>query len=106
MSGYTLLMPTNKDVEINNSGSELERTLKKIQDSQGDVVIDMGRVTYILSPQINALVKTYEKLKDEKRRLVMFDVQKKVDEVFDICGIKSLIEVYAGIEGYTDSLRR
>lgn len=79
----------------------LEETTREwggyIQEGYRKFVIDMGKVTFMDSASIGALMDFYRKTKNVGGRIHLAAVQPRIDTLLAIAKAKSLFGIYAGV---------
>lgn len=83
----------------------LEETTREwsgyIQEGYRKFVIDMGKVTFMDSASIGALMDFYRKTKNVGGRIHLAAVQPRIDTLLAIAKAKSLFGIYAGVSDAT-----
>ena len=80
--------------EIDASSSiELDNVLKEAAVSFKKIVIDLGQLDYISSAGLGVFISYLEELKNQNISLVIFGMQEKVSEVFNILGLQHLMNI-------------
>jgi anti-sigma B factor antagonist len=64
-----------------------------LHSRSGDLVIDLGEVSYIDSAGLGVLVGTYNRLSDEQRSLSIRCANPQVFRLFEITGLTDLLNV-------------
>lgn len=80
--------------EIDASSSiELDNALKAAAGNYSKILIDLHRLEYISSAGLGVFISYLEDLKKNDIKLVIFGLQDKVREVFDILGLQHLMHI-------------
>lgn len=80
--------------EIDASSSiELDTALKNAAGQHNKIVIDLQHLEYISSAGLGVFISYLEDLKKDNIKLVLFGLQDKVREVFDILGLQHLMNL-------------
>ena len=90
-SNYFLLS-INGEVDASSS-IELDDALKSAADSYDKILIDLQGLEYISSAGLGVFISYLEDLKKNNVQLVMYGLQQKVKEVFDILGLQHLMNI-------------
>lgn len=90
-NGYELIEVAG---EIDASSSiELDNALKKAAGNHTQILIDLHKLEYISSAGLGVFISYLEDLKQNNITLVLFGLQDKVKEVFDILGLQHLMHI-------------
>lgn len=80
--------------EIDASSSiELDNALKNAAHYYNKILIDLHRLEYISSAGLGVFISYLEDLKKQDIKLILFGLQDKVREVFDILGLQHLMTI-------------
>lgn len=83
----------NGDVDASSS-IELDESLKAaIGNSQGKILIDGTHLNYISSAGLGVFMSYIEDLKTRNINLVIFGLNEKVHNVFEILGLDQLLQI-------------
>lgn len=80
--------------EIDASSSiELDNALKNAAGLHMKIIVDLQNLEYISSAGLGVFISYLEDLKKQQIKLVLFGLQDKVREVFDILGLQYLMNI-------------
>ena len=80
--------------EIDASTSiELDNALKKSTESSENILIDLSKLDYISSAGLGVFISYIEELKTKGITLIIFGLQEKVLEVFQILGLQHIMNI-------------
>ena len=80
--------------EIDASSSiELDDALKNAAESASQILIDLSGLEYISSAGLGVFISYLEELKKNEVKLVIFGLNDKVLEVFEILGLQHLMNI-------------
>ena len=78
--------------EIDASSSIcLDNALEKAKDSSKKILVDLSKLEYISSAGLGVFISYIEDLKRDKAKMVLFGLQEKVSQVFEVLGLSDLI---------------
>lgn len=78
----------------NTTAPDLERVLlDAIDGTRGDVVVDLGGVTFMDSSGVNILVRCFKRLEPDGRALVVRQPTRAVRLVLDACGMDAVLRI-------------
>jgi anti-anti-sigma factor len=66
-----------------------------LHGSDGDVVIDLGGVTFLGSPGLHALVRTQRELERDARRMVIICPPGSARRIIEVCGLDGTLHLLA-----------
>lgn len=85
--------------EIDASSSiELDNALKAASEAYSKILIDLQELDYISSAGLGVFISYLEDLKKNHIHLVIYSLQPKVLEVFEILGLQKLMKIGANKE--------
>lgn len=85
------------------SSGEFEKELGTLMDKgENTFVIDFGELDYISSAGVRSILITAKKLKAREGYLSLCSLKDLVEEVFKISGFRSIIPIYASVDGALD----
>ena len=88
--------------EVDASTSiELDNALKRSAESASNILIDLSSLDYISSAGLGVFISYLEELKSRDIKLVIFGLQDKVLEVFQILGLQHIMKI---VESENDAL--
>jgi stage II sporulation protein AA (anti-sigma F factor antagonist) len=77
------------------TASEIEENiLLCIRSGARDMIIDCDEVTYITGTGMQSLLRVAREMQAVRGKIAVCNLQPQVREVFDFCGLESLIPVY------------
>lgn len=80
--------------EIDASSSiELDNALKEAMDYSKPILIDMSGLSYISSAGLGVFISYIDDLKAQELKLVLYNMQEPVVEIFDILGLMQILNV-------------
>lgn len=80
--------------EVDASSSILlETSLNAAMEGHQKIIIDLSGLEYISSAGLGVFMSIIQQLDEDKIQLVLFGMQEKVLEVFDILGLAQLINI-------------
>ncbi|VXD19128.1 STAS domain-containing protein [Marinoscillum sp. 108] len=80
--------------EVDASSSiELDNALKSAAENYAKILINLSKLEYISSAGLGVFISYLEELKTNDIKLVIFGLQEKVREVFDILGLQHLMNI-------------
>ncbi len=80
--------------EVDASSSiELDNALKSAAENYAKILINLSKLEYISSAGLGVFISYLEELKANDIKLVIFGLQEKVREVFDILGLQHLMNI-------------
>lgn len=80
--------------EIDASSSiELDNALKQAAGDYDKILIDLHKLEYISSAGLGVFISYLEDLKQNNIKLIIFGLQEKVKEVFEILGLQHLMHI-------------
>ena len=80
--------------EVDASSSiHLETALKEAMSESKRILVDLTELDYISSAGLGVFMSILQDLENEKIDLVIYGMQQKVMEVFDILGLNQLINI-------------
>lgn len=81
------------------TSAELEKTLiSKLDAGEGKFMVDMKDVEYISSAGLRVFLLIAKKLNTQKGKLVFYNLQKMIDDVFKVSGFYSLFGIFKNKE--------
>lgn len=102
--GKHVLVRLSGRLDITQS-DEVESTLSKdVQSGEGDMIINLGQVSYISSSGIRIFVGMVRELGRQGRKLKLCNITPPVKKVFDVVELLDLFEVYNSEEEAVKSL--
>ena len=102
--GKHVLVRLSGRLDITQS-DEVESTLSKdVQSGEGDMIINLGQVSYISSSGIRIFVGMVRELGRQGRKLKLCNITAPVKKVFDVVELLDLFEVYNSEEEAVKSL--
>lgn len=85
---------------------EVETALaKEIQNGEGDMIVNLGQISYISSSGIRIFVGMVRELGRQSRKLKLCNITPPVKKVFDVVELMDLFEVYNSEEEAVASLK-
>lgn len=85
---------------------EVETALSKdVQNGEGDMIINLGQISYISSSGIRIFVGMVRELGRQGRKLKLCNITPPVKKVFDVVELMDLFEVYNTEEEAVASLK-
>ncbi len=80
--------------EVDASSSiHLDNVLQKAMDAKKSILMDLSLLDYISSAGLGVFISYIEDMKDEEISLVLFGLQPKVFQVFEILGLHNLMQI-------------
>jgi len=77
-----------------NTSNLLEKNLLSLFEASGrSVLIDFSALDYISSAGLRVIIMAAKKAKDEKGKLMLFNMRPNVRSVFEISGLLMILEV-------------
>ncbi|MEQ8581164.1 MAG: STAS domain-containing protein [Marinoscillum sp.] len=86
------LIEVKGDVDASSS-IELDNALKSAAENYTKILINLSRLEYISSAGLGVFISYLEELKTNNIKLVIYGLQDKVREVFDILGLQHLMNI-------------
>lgn len=86
------LIQVHGDVDASSS-IELDNALKEASESTHKILVDLEGLQYISSAGLGVFISYLEDLKAKNIKMVLFGMQPKVLEVFQILGLQNLITI-------------
>ncbi|MCZ6520257.1 MAG: STAS domain-containing protein [Bacteroidetes bacterium] len=86
--------------EVDASSSiYLDEAIKEpIQNNYKKIIVDCSELTYISSAGLGVFMSYIQEIKDQQIRLVIFGLNEKVNNVFQILGLHQLLPIAANKE--------
>jgi anti-sigma B factor antagonist len=82
--------------EVDASSSiHLETALKEAMKDSKKILVNLSELEYISSAGLGVFMSILQDLENQKIGLVVYGMQEKVSEVFDILGLNQLINIKA-----------
>lgn len=101
-----LVIGIEGDLDTQSSILLDEELEKQFNRGLKTVLIDCKKLNYISSPGIGVFTSRLDDCKRENIRLVLFDVQEKVFEVFRILGLQTLLPILKTDESVDEYLEK
>ena len=105
--GFSVSRSTRDDVEIVSVAGEMdmgtadqaEAELKRcVEATDADVIADLSAVSFIDSTGVRTLLRTFRRLRERQRRLVLVTVDQLVLRVIILSGISGMIEIADSVD--------
>jgi anti-anti-sigma factor len=81
------------DVDLETAPKLWEQLMDALSGSDGDVVADLGAVTFLDSTGIVVLIKANNRLVEDGRRLILRNPHQNVRRALDICAVPTFIAI-------------
>jgi anti-sigma B factor antagonist len=85
-------------VDATNAPNLEQRLLGLIDGGERCLVVDCGRLDYISSAGLRALLVALKRLKTAGGKMAVGSLKDDIREVFDIAGFSSILSVYPNLE--------
>lgn len=85
--------------EIDASSSiELDNAIKQASETGRHILIDLKELDYISSAGLGVFISYLDDLKKNQTQMVLFGLQEKVADVFEILGLQHLIKIVDSLD--------
>lgn len=103
--GKNVLVRLAGRLDITQSDQVETALAKEIQNGEGDMIINLGQISYISSSGIRIFVGMVRELGRQNRKLKLCNITPPVKKVFDVVELMDLFEVYNSEEEALASLK-
>lgn len=80
--------------EVDASSSiHLDKALEESLEAKISVIINLTDMTYISSAGLGVFIARLEEVKDSNNKMILFGLNEKVKNVFDILGLSNLLSI-------------
>jgi anti-sigma B factor antagonist len=91
-------------LDITQSDEVESQLAKDVLSGEGDIIIDLGSISYISSSGIRIFVGMVRELNKQGRKLKLCSITPPVKKVFDVVELLDLFDVYDDEESAVSSL--
>lgn len=102
--GKHLLARLSGRLDITQSDEVESYLAKDVQSGEGDIIINLGSISYISSSGIRIFVGMVRELGKQGRKLKLCNITPPVKKVFDVVELLDLFDVYSTEEEAVASL--
>ena len=81
------------------NADEFRAKIQEVIEANGKVLLDFSNITDISSKGLGALISLLEQVKQKDGALRLFNMKKKVSELFAITKLDAIFEIFEGEEG-------
>jgi anti-anti-sigma factor len=92
--GKHILIRLSGRLDITQSDEVESALLKDVQSGEGDMIINLGQISYISSSGIRIFVGMVRELGRQGRKLKLCNITPPVKKVFDVVELLDLFDVY------------
>lgn len=103
--GKNVLVKLAGRLDITQSDEVETALVKEVQNGDGDMIINLGQISYISSSGIRIFVGMVRELGRQGRKLKLCNITPPVKKVFDVVELMDLFEVYNSEEEAIASLK-
>ncbi len=86
------LIKVNGEIDASSS-IHLDNALQKAMEASDRILVDLSNLEYISSAGLGVFISYIEELKKQATKMVLFGMQEKVKQVFEILGLSNLITI-------------
>ena len=101
--GILVVMPEQR-IDGSNATKFHDTLSLAIKDTEGSLVLDMERLTYVSSAGLRVILIASKTLESRDMRLLVCSLSEKVRRIFQISGIDKMVETHNGREDAIASL--
>lgn len=96
-----VLLQVSGDVDASSS-IHLDNAIEKAIAAEKNILVDLTKLNYISSAGLGVFISYLDELKSTSRNFVLFGLNEKVKQVFNILGLDNLITI---AENFEDALK-
>ena len=100
-NGKTVISVEEERVDAHNSSELKERILKVLNDGTHSLIIDLGKVEFIDSSGLGALLSGYKNANLQSSAFALAGLKPRVQSMFELTRLHRVFDIYAGLREAT-----
>ena len=103
--GNVLVLAMEGRLQGTDSAEFQDKIMKWIEENEKRILVDLSKCTRVDSLGLRAFIMASNKLKATQGRMILCNMQRIVEDVFDISGFSSFFEIMNSREEALESLK-
>ena len=103
-SGHVCILTLKGRLDTNTAKQLRERWSELIQEGEKHFVLDAAELIYVSSSGLGELLAAAKSLKDPAGKIVVCNLNARIQEIFEMTGFTKLFTVYNSVEEAVQSL--
>lgn len=84
------------DLDISTCGPIRDELLKTYENKKANIIIDASELEFLDSTGLGALIMVYNKLKEDEKKISIYNVKPHINKLFKITQMDKIFEIREG----------